>query len=106
MNKKMLIFIAFLFTGMIVFAEVDIWQNCDQDTMNLLATADTLIAERKYESAFKSLGTSDTNAYIVAKKVEICLNFFVTEYESSVLRPKRPLSKRGFRDTAKGIRYL
>ncbi len=77
MNKKMLIFIAFLFTGMIVFAEVDIWQNCDQDTMNLLATADTLIAERKYESAFKSLGTSDTNAYIVAKKVEICLNFFV-----------------------------
>lgn len=77
MNKKILVFIAFLFTGMIVFAEVDIWQNCDQDTMNLLATADTLIAERKYESAFKSLGTSDTNAYIVAKKVEICLNFFV-----------------------------
>lgn len=77
MNRKMLIAILFLFTSVVLFAEVDIWQGCDQDTMEVLTAADRLIAGRQYESAFKSLGTNDTNAYIVAKKVEICLNFFV-----------------------------
>ncbi|NLC93967.1 MAG: hypothetical protein GX677_11070, partial [Treponema sp.] len=59
------------------YSENDIYFDADQNTKILITNTDQLIKDRRYESAFNNLGKIDTNEYIIAKKVEICLNYFV-----------------------------
>lgn len=59
-----------------VFAEIDLYSSADEKTKEVLVEANKLIAEQKYESAFKGLGDKNDNEYIVARKIDICINYF------------------------------
>jgi len=58
-------------------AETNIYAGMDAETSALIKKADSLIAERKYESAFVALGPDSTNEFIIHKKTEICISYFV-----------------------------
>ncbi len=57
-------------------AKSDPYSGADKSTKKLLQKADDFIAQEKYDSAFKTLDSKE-NEYIIAKKTEICINYFV-----------------------------
>jgi len=75
---KKIVFI--LFFGVIIsnlFCEVDLYSSADKETREIINKADKLVEEKKYETAFHYLSEKNSNEYIIAKKTDICLNYFV-----------------------------
>ncbi len=65
-------------------AQTDIWKGADPQTKAMLLKVDSLVEQQKYNSAFLALGTEDTNEYVVAKKVELCIAYFVQSIEHTM----------------------
>lgn len=66
-----------LITASLVYSESSIYDGIDTTTETLIKKSDDLIKNRKYESAFNVLGKDNTNRFIIHKKTEICINYFV-----------------------------
>lgn len=56
-------------------AERDLYANAPSFAKKRIKKADSFISSRQYYSAFKALGDDDSD-YIIAKKVELCTQFF------------------------------
>ncbi len=67
----------FLAAISLVYAENNIYEDIDTKTESLIKKSDELIQKRQYESAFTILGKDTTNKFIIYKKTEICINYFV-----------------------------
>lgn len=74
--KKSLLFILSLFFVYQLFSESNPYSKADKKTKEVLKKCDDLIEAKKYESAFNSLNSGIEDEYIIAKKIEVCTNYF------------------------------
>lgn len=75
--KKKSAFVLVLFTCILnMYSETDLYSGAPKATRTKIENANKLVKERKYQSAFTSLGKEDLNEYLIAKKTELCLNYF------------------------------
>lgn len=58
-------------------SESSVYSGADKSTQKIIKKVDALIAQQKFETAFQLLEKNNTNAYLVAKKVEVATNYFV-----------------------------
>ena len=78
-TKQLLCFFAILCITVSVFAEEpNPYASADETTKTILNETDDLINQKKYESAFNHLGTENENEYLIAKKIEICDEYFAS----------------------------
>lgn len=75
-NKKLLVSILPFLMVYQVFAISDPYSTADKKTKQILTKCDKLIEEKQYESAYNSLNTETYNEYILAKKIDICVEYF------------------------------
>lgn len=59
-----------------LFAET-LYKAADAKTMEKIKLSDSYIAQKKYLTAYQSLGNDLSNEFIIAKLNEICINYFV-----------------------------
>jgi tetratricopeptide (TPR) repeat protein len=76
MKKIISIAVALLLITLGAGAEDSLYSGADAETAAVLQKTDGLIAQRQYKTAFDNLGT-DRNEYIIARKIEICLTYFI-----------------------------
>jgi tetratricopeptide (TPR) repeat protein len=74
--RNLLLAILF-FTISLAYAESNIYEDIDSKTAALIKKSDDLIQKRQYDSAFNILGKDLSNKFIIHKKTEICINYFV-----------------------------
>lgn len=77
MKRRILFLIGILTCLFNLYSQINLYSGADSSTQLKLKKSDELILNKKYESAFNSLGQDNSNEYIIAKKTEICLNYFV-----------------------------
>lgn len=58
-------------------SESSVYSGADKSTQKIIKKVDDLIAQQKFDTAFQLLEKNNTNAYLVAKKVEVATNYFV-----------------------------
>lgn len=77
-HKKRASFIAvILLATTSLFAEnPNLFASADAKTKETITQVDALISKKQYKSAFDKLGKGYDNEYFVAKKIEICDNYF------------------------------
>jgi len=80
MKKFICCMAAFLlfFTTHLFAEDLNPYKSADNETKTLLDDTDKLIENKQYKSAFERLPTENKNEYIIAKKIEICDNYFAT----------------------------
>lgn len=85
--KQFIIFCLFLITASPFFAQENPQQSAeepnpfasaDEKTKTILAETDNLIKQKKYETAFHHLGEKNENEYLIAKKIQICDDYFAS----------------------------
>lgn len=76
MRKFILPLLVFMVSAFAFGKDIDIYSKAPAEVKQRLQLSDSLIKERKYDSAFKALGEDD-NEFIVAKKVDLLTSFFV-----------------------------
>ena len=77
MKKSCLILLLIMLLVGFLFADTNVYEKMDLNTKKVIQEVDKLIEERKYETAFGTLTTANENEYILAKKIELCTNYFV-----------------------------
>lgn len=70
----------FCFFSLYLFAQNNPYQSADKQTKEILNNVDKLIEERKYETAFHTLPVDTNNEYLLAKKIDICINYFAQSF--------------------------
>lgn len=83
MKKSINYFLAVISTVLLTSAAFaqdipDPYAPADAATKQILDETNALISDEKYESAFNHLSKDNTNEYIIAKKIEICDNYFAS----------------------------
>lgn len=73
--KRFIVAIFVLLCAVGVFAHKSPYDGASSDTELLIKKADELIQQKQYESAFSTL-SDDSNEFILAKKIEIAINYF------------------------------
>ena len=73
--KRFIVAIFVLLCAVGGFAHKSPYNGASSDTELLLKKADELIQQEQYESAFDTL-SDDSNEFILAKKIEIAINYF------------------------------
>lgn len=77
--RKISLILIFLYITAAGFAEIpDPYAPADDATKKILTEVDDLITQKKYESAFNQLGQVNDNEYLLAKKISLCINYFVS----------------------------
>lgn len=108
--KRLLIASLLVATSHLAMAdEVTVYSSADQATSTTLAAIDQLVADRKYESAYKLLAEETKNPFLVAKRVELATKYFVQSLNHVMfafkdLAPNETLN--GLRSTGKGTYNL
>jgi len=82
--KKLTILGLIILSACGLIAQADPWSGASPNTQALLVAADQLVAQKKYLSAFQALGRDDSDEYLVAKKVEYCISYFVQSLEHTM----------------------
>nr|MCR5612310.1 hypothetical protein [Treponema sp.] len=73
--KKLLLLLVLLLSAATLSAK-NVYDGADEATKKLLAEVDACIYQKKYATAFSKLSEQD-NEYVIAKRVDVAINYFV-----------------------------
>lgn len=60
------------------FADINVYTGMSKSTSDKIAAADALIAKNQFASAYETLNSVKADEFILAKKVEIVINYFIS----------------------------
>jgi tetratricopeptide (TPR) repeat protein len=90
LQKKTLVLIILICSAAVTFAQQDesqvqvvypetpnLYAEADNATIKLISNVDDLVAKKQYATAFNTLGADNDNPFIIAKKIDFCIENFV-----------------------------